>query len=94
MSSFECTNSVFNITNENNSFSIIIPGHYETEFAEKIIDDLNKLLELKSLELHVEEVRKRGDIIKIGEKEYKLSDFDNQKYEIIEELKKSWIQRS
>ena len=88
VSSFECTNSVFNITNGNNSFSIIIPGHYETEFAEKIIDDLNKLLELKSLELHVEEVRKRGDIIKIGDKEYKLSDFDNQKYEIIEELKK------
>ena len=88
VSSFECTNSVFNITNENNSFSIIIPGHYETEFAEQIIDDLNKLLELKSLELHVEEVRKRRDIIKIGDKEYKLSDFDNQKYEIIEELKK------
>ena len=88
VSSFECTNSVFNITNENNSFSIIIPGHYETEFAEQIIDDLNKLLELKSLELHVEEVRKRGNIIKIGDKEYKLSDFDNQKYEIIEELKK------
>ena len=87
VSSFECTNSVFNITDDNNSFSIIIPGHYETEFAEKIIDDLNKLLELKSLELHVEEVRKRGNIIKIGDKEYKLSDFDNQKYEIIEELK-------
>ena len=88
VSSFECTNSVFNITNENNSFSIIIPGHYETEFAEQVINDLNKLLELKSLELHVEEVRKRGNIIKIGDKEYKLSDFDNQKYEIIEELKK------
>ena len=88
VSSAECTNSVFNITNENNSFSIIIPGHYETEFTEQIIDDLNKLLELKSLELHVEEVRKRGDIIKIGDKEYKLSDFDNQKYAIIEELKK------
>ena len=88
VSSFECTNSVFNITNENNSFSIIIPGHYETEFAGQIIDDLNKLLEIKSLELHVEEVRKRGNIIKIGDKEYKLSDFDNQKYEIIEELKK------
>ena len=88
VSSFECTNSVFNITDDNNSFSIIIPGHYETEFAEKIIDDLNKLLELKSLELHVNEVRKRGNIIKIGDKEYKLSDFDNQKNEILEELKK------
>ena len=60
VSSFECTNSVFNITNENNSFSIIIPGHYETEFGEKTIDELNNLLELKSLDLHVEEVRKRG----------------------------------
>ena len=88
VSSFECTNSVFNITDDNNSFSIIIPGHYETEFAEKIVDDLNKILELKSLELHVEEVKKRGNKIKIGDKEYKLSDFDNQKYEMIEELKK------
>ena len=64
VSSFECTNSVFNITNENNSFSIIIPGHYETESAEKTIDELKKLLELKSLELHVEEVKKRGNKIK------------------------------
>ena len=87
VSSFECTNSVFNITNENSSFSIIIPGHYEDKFAEKTINDLNKLLELKSLELHVEEVKKRGNKIKIAGKEYKLSDFDNQKYEIIEELK-------
>ena len=58
VSSYECTNSVFNITNKNNSFSIIVPGHYETESAEKLINDLNKFLELKSLELHVEEVKK------------------------------------
>ena len=79
VSSFECTNSVFNITNENNRFSIIIPGHYQTEFAEKMINDLNKFLELKSLELHVEEVGKRGNKIKIGDHEYQLSDFDIQK---------------
>ena len=88
VSYFECTNSVFNITNENNSFSIIIPGHYQNESDEKTIKDLNKLLELKSLELHVEEVRKRGKKIKIGGNEYKLSDFDIQKNEILEELKK------
>ena len=87
VSSFERKNSVFNITNENNSFSIIISGHWETEFAEKNIDEVNRLLELRSLELHVNEVRKRGNIKKIGDKEYKLSDFDNQKYEILEELK-------
>ena len=88
VSSFECTNSVFNITNENNSFSIIIPGHYKTEFAETVINDLNELHELKSLELHVETVRQRGNIFKIGDKEYKLSDLDNQKNEILEELRK------
>ena len=87
VSLFDCTNSVFNINNENNSFSIIIPGHYKTEFAEKVIHDLNKLEELRSPELHVEEVRKRGNKIKIGDNEYKLSDFDTQKNEILEELK-------
>ena len=87
VTSLECTNSVFNITNENNSFSIIIPGHYETESAGKTIDELNKLLELKSLELHVKAVRERGVKIKIGDNEYKLSDFDTRKNEILEELK-------
>ena len=65
VSSFECTNSVFNKTNENNSFSIIIPGHYQKKSVEKTIDDLNKILELKTRELHVEEIRKRGKEIKI-----------------------------
>ena len=89
ISSFECTNSVFNITDDNNSFSIIIPGHYQNKSDEKIIDDLNKLLELRSLELHVEEVIKRGNKIKIGDIEYKLTDFDIQKNETLEELKKA-----
>ena len=82
VSSFECTNSVFNITNENNSFSIIIPGHYQNEFAEKTIDELNKLLEIKSLELHVSEVRKRGNKIKIGDIEinYQTLILKNTKY--------------
>ena len=43
VSSFECTNSVFNITNENNSFSITIPGHWESKSAQKTIDELNNL---------------------------------------------------
>ena len=89
VSLFNCTSSVFNTTNENNSFSIIIPGHYRNKSDEKTIDDLNKLIELKSLELHVEEVKKRGNKIKIGDNEYNLLDFDNQKNEIPEELKKA-----
>ena len=44
-----------------------------------MINDLKKLLELKSLEVHVEEVRKRGRKIKIGDHEYQLSHFDAQK---------------
>ena len=87
VSSLECTNSVFNITNENNFFSIFIPGHYQTELAEKKNNDLNNLLELKSLNLNVEEVRKRGNKIKIGDNEHKISDFDTQKNEILEELR-------
>ena len=61
VSSFECTNSVFNITNENNSFSNTIQGHWDSKSAEKTIDELNNLLELRSLELHLKEVRKRGN---------------------------------
>ena len=89
VSLLECTNCVFNITNENNSFSIIIPGHWENEFSEKVVDEVNRLLELRSLESHVDEVRKSGNTIKIGDKEYNLSDFGNQKYEIIKELKEA-----
>ena len=88
VSSFECTNSVFNITHENNSFSIIIPGHYETESAETIINELNKLLELRSqngIDLHVEQVRKKG-LILIND--YSLSSLGRFKDEILEELEK------
>ena len=76
VTSFKANNSVFNTTDGNNSFSISIPGHWNSKSAEEIIDELNKLLELRSendIELHVEEVTKRGNQIKIGDKEFKLS---------------------
>ena len=34
---FECTISVFKITDENNSFSITVPVHWETKFAENLL---------------------------------------------------------
>ena len=89
VSLFDCTNSVFKITDENNSFSINIPGHWATEFDRKSFAKIGELIELRSLELHVAEVRKRGDKVKIGDKEHKLSDFDTQKNEILEELNKA-----
>ena len=56
VTSFETTNSVFNITDENNSFSIITPGHWSTKNAEETINKLNNLLDLRSendLNLHI-----------------------------------------
>ena len=47
---FECTNSIFYKTDENNSFSITIPGHWENKSAQKTIEELKKLLKLRSLE--------------------------------------------
>ena len=67
--SSEATNSVFRITNEYNSFSNTIPGHWQTDSAEKTIEKLKKLLELRSFELRVKEVRKKGNQIEIGDNE-------------------------
>ena len=66
MTTFECTTSVFNISDQNNSFSITIPGHLNSKSAEKTIVELNKLLELRSqndIDLYVTEVKKRGKLI-------------------------------
>ena len=78
VSSFECTNSVFNITIENIAFSITIPGHWNCESAEKTVEKL-KLLELdkKDLSLHIAAVREKGRKIYLGGDEYDLSDLDN-----------------
>ena len=60
--SFETMNSVFSINDENKSFSITIPRHWDSKRAEKTIDELNKLLEFRSqngIEVHVEQVKKK-----------------------------------
>ena len=87
MTSFECTIPAFNIANENNFFSITIPGHWNSESAEKLFDELNKLLELRfqnDIDLHVEQVRREG-LFLIND--YSLSSFDTFREEILEELK-------
>ena len=90
VTSVSATSSVFNKIDENSSFSITIPGHWNSKSAHKTIDDLNKILELrfqKHIELHVEEVKKKGNQIKIEDKECKLSDFDTRKNEILKKLR-------
>ena len=52
----EAMNSVFNKTSENNSFSISIPGHWNSKECEELINKLNILLELRyenDIEVHV-----------------------------------------
>ena len=65
--SFEATNSVFDLTDENNSFSFSIRGHWNSKSAEKTIDELNKLLTLRSqndIEFYVEQLRKKNNFNK------------------------------
>ena len=62
---FKTTNSVFDTTDENNSFPITTPGLWNSESAEKTFDELNILIDLRSendIELHVEQNRKKGII--------------------------------
>ena len=54
---FQSMNSIFNKTNENNSLSITMPGHWNFKSAEKTINETNKYLRLRyqnDFELHVE----------------------------------------
>ena len=63
VTSFEATDSVFNITDENNGFPITTTGHWIPAGSEEVVDKLKKLLELISendVQLHAKEVEKRG----------------------------------
>ena len=47
--SFECANSVFNLNDENNSFSSRIPGYWNSaDGGEELINELNKLIDFRS----------------------------------------------
>ena len=48
VTSFEETKSVFSVTDENSKYAITILGHWNSKSAGKTIDELNKILELKS----------------------------------------------
>ena len=92
VTSGECTNSVFEIPDENNSFSLSIPSRWRilNYLHDGVIIKLKELLEPREqvdIKLLVEEVRKRGNITKIGEKGRNLSDLGTHKNEIIERLK-------
>ena len=63
VTSFQAMNSVFNITDENKSFSLTTPVHWNSKSAQKTIDELKKLIERRSendIDLHVEQAEKKG----------------------------------
>ena len=71
---FWATNSVFNKTNQNNSFLNSIPGYWTCRGGTETSFKLQEILELREeidYELHVKEVKKRGNHIKIGDKKKK-----------------------
>ena len=81
---FWSINSVFIITDENNSSSISIPFKWRVRksLEDGIVDKLKKLLKLKSendIELHVNELGKRDNKIEMNSNEFALSDFDSSK---------------
>ena len=80
---FVAKNSVFNLIGENKIFSISKPGHCSSDDGEEFFNKLIKLLELRSendIELHVEEVRKKENQIRIEKNHYiDLSELDTEK---------------
>ena len=63
VSNFEVTDSVFNITDENHSFSITTPGHWsDPGSVNKLIEDL-ELWSQSFFKLHVEEIEWRRQLI-------------------------------
>ena len=92
--SFGATNSVSNITEENNSFSNGRPGYWRIPnyLLDGIIDQLKNLLDLRSqsgIELHVKEIEKRGNRIEKENKDYSLAGFDHCKIELLAYLGES-----
>ena len=91
VTSFEATNAVFKITNENKRFLILTHGFWSQNGSEEIINVQKEILELQSqidIELYVKEVKKRGTRIEIENSGYNLAGFDHSNSEILAELKK------
>ena len=91
VTSVEATNSVFKITDENNSFLISTLGQWSPEGGGENINKMDELLQLRSqsdIELHVKEVTKRSTRKEIETSGCDLAGFDHLKCEILEELRR------
>ena len=84
---------LFNVSDENNSFSNDTPGYWRIPkyLPDGISVNLKEILELRSpndFELHVKEVEKRGTRIEIENSGYNLAGFDHFKSQVLAELKR------
>ena len=64
VTSFEATSFFFNLKNGNKSFSISIPSYWTSRGDREKVIRLREILELREendIELHVKEVKKRGN---------------------------------
>ena len=89
--SFEATNSVFHITNENQCFSISTASHWNAKDGKELFNNLDKLLEPSSEtdnDIHVKEVEKRGTRIEKGNNGYISVGLDHFKCQRLAELKR------
>ena len=87
----EAINSVFVMSNENNSFSVTTQGNCTSEGCGEFIGQLNELSELISendIELQVKELQNRGTQKQIQKSGYSLAGFHNFKNEILVELER------
>ena len=89
MKSFETTNSVFNITDENKSFLITTRNYWIPEGSEKIVDKLKEMLELRSqndIELYVKEIEEKSNRKEKENSGFSLAGFDHLKNEMLAKL--------
>ena len=89
VTSFEATNTVFNITDKNTRFSISSPNYWIPVGGEELLNKLKKVLEVRSqndIVLHGKIFEKRGTRIEIGNSGYNLAGFDHYKSETLVEL--------
>ena len=90
MTFFEATNSVFDVADQNKSFSITTPGDWCCRGDAETINEPQKLLEMRHKndnELLVQKARKGGNQREIGDSECKSSDQDTRENEVLKDLK-------
>ena len=91
LTSFETTNSVLDISDENKNLSITTSSHWNFANGEEPINQLNDLLELRSendIELILKEAEKRRTRRQIEKSGYNLPGFDHFESEILAGLKR------